>query len=335
MEAVHACWRCARRSTRAPPSGSGAHAGGPCARVQRGPQGQVWPRVPRVRVPPRRPAALRKQLQLQEGPHDPQGGSVACTHALTRTHVPRRTDPIDQIRPRAHARASDTLRWALFMCCCAERPSRASQCTSATPCSRSSSASLRTAKLPRRTTTSAPPARARWRSLVLSSLVRDRWPAPDRVGRQELEVVMGNEHISFVVRTAGSRRGACDRGPADGHGVRADRQDRQPCGRGGLQGPRGPQGLLLPHPGSPLLRLLAHIPSLQGEQRAPTVPAAAPHTPPSSRSSPSKAAWSHVTSASHRPRPPAVRARGRSGHRKELARTKDLWKQRPLGLHCE
>ena len=27
----------------------------------------------------------------------------------------------------------------------------------------------------------------------------NRWPAPDRVGRQELEVVIGNEHISFVV----------------------------------------------------------------------------------------------------------------------------------------
>lgn len=25
------------------------------------------------------------------------------------------------------------------------------------------------------------------------------WPEPDRVGRQELEVVMGNEHISFTV----------------------------------------------------------------------------------------------------------------------------------------
>ena len=26
------------------------------------------------------------------------------------------------------------------------------------------------------------------------------WPAPDRVGRQELEVKMGSEHIHFTVR---------------------------------------------------------------------------------------------------------------------------------------
>ena len=25
------------------------------------------------------------------------------------------------------------------------------------------------------------------------------WPVPDRVGRQELEIVLGNEHISFAV----------------------------------------------------------------------------------------------------------------------------------------
>lgn len=30
------------------------------------------------------------------------------------------------------------------------------------------------------------------------------WPAPDRVGRQELEIVMGNEHISFATTKLGS-----------------------------------------------------------------------------------------------------------------------------------
>ena len=30
------------------------------------------------------------------------------------------------------------------------------------------------------------------------------WPAPDRVGRQELEIVCGNEHISFVTSKIGS-----------------------------------------------------------------------------------------------------------------------------------
>ena len=30
------------------------------------------------------------------------------------------------------------------------------------------------------------------------------WPMPDRVGRQELEIVMGNEHISFTTTKLGS-----------------------------------------------------------------------------------------------------------------------------------
>lgn len=30
------------------------------------------------------------------------------------------------------------------------------------------------------------------------------WPQPDRVGRQELEIVMGNEHISFTTAKIGS-----------------------------------------------------------------------------------------------------------------------------------
>ncbi|KAJ3055163.1 Protein mago nashi 2 [Rhizophlyctis rosea] len=30
------------------------------------------------------------------------------------------------------------------------------------------------------------------------------WPQPDRVGRQELEVVLGNEHISFTTAKIGS-----------------------------------------------------------------------------------------------------------------------------------
>ena len=31
------------------------------------------------------------------------------------------------------------------------------------------------------------------------------WPQPDRVGRQELEIVIGDEHISFTTRKIGSR----------------------------------------------------------------------------------------------------------------------------------
>ena len=30
------------------------------------------------------------------------------------------------------------------------------------------------------------------------------WPQPDRVGRQELEIVIGDEHISFTNRKIGS-----------------------------------------------------------------------------------------------------------------------------------
>jgi hypothetical protein len=30
------------------------------------------------------------------------------------------------------------------------------------------------------------------------------WPEPDRVGRQELEINMGNEHISFVTTKIGA-----------------------------------------------------------------------------------------------------------------------------------
>lgn len=32
----------------------------------------------------------------------------------------------------------------------------------------------------------------------------NNWPEPDRVGRQELEVVVGNEHISFTTAKIGS-----------------------------------------------------------------------------------------------------------------------------------
>ncbi|GMH17815.1 hypothetical protein Nepgr_019656 [Nepenthes gracilis] len=32
----------------------------------------------------------------------------------------------------------------------------------------------------------------------------NKWPEPDGVGRQELEIVMGNEHISFTTSKIGS-----------------------------------------------------------------------------------------------------------------------------------
>ena len=32
----------------------------------------------------------------------------------------------------------------------------------------------------------------------------NKWPEPDRTGRQELEVIMGDEHISFATTKLGS-----------------------------------------------------------------------------------------------------------------------------------
>lgn len=32
-----------------------------------------------------------------------------------------------------------------------------------------------------------------------------KWPEPDQIGRQELEVVIGDEHISFTVSTVANR----------------------------------------------------------------------------------------------------------------------------------
>jgi hypothetical protein len=32
----------------------------------------------------------------------------------------------------------------------------------------------------------------------------NNWPEPDRIGRQELEIVMGNDHISFTTSKIGS-----------------------------------------------------------------------------------------------------------------------------------
>lgn len=40
--------------------------------------------------------------------------------------------------------------------------------------------------------------------LLLCSLDDRDWPMPDRVGRQELEIVLGNEHISFATSKIGA-----------------------------------------------------------------------------------------------------------------------------------
>jgi hypothetical protein len=46
-----------------------------------------------------------------------------------------------------------------------------------------------------------------WYTGVLVQILKEddnQWPEPDRVGRQELEIVMGNEHISFTTSKIGS-----------------------------------------------------------------------------------------------------------------------------------
>ena len=43
--------------------------------------------------------------------------------------------------------------------------------------------------------------------MLCSQLLKEddaNWPMPDRVGRQELEVVMGTDHISFTTTKLGS-----------------------------------------------------------------------------------------------------------------------------------
>ena len=42
-----------------------------------------------------------------------------------------------------------------------------------------------------------------WLVQILKEDVNN-WPEPDRIGRQELEIVMGNEHISFTTSEIGS-----------------------------------------------------------------------------------------------------------------------------------
>ncbi|AES73825.1 protein mago nashi homolog [Medicago truncatula] len=47
-----------------------------------------------------------------------------------------------------------------------------------------------------------------WRRMVSDSEIMKEddhnWPEPNRVGRQELEIVMGNEHISFITTKIGA-----------------------------------------------------------------------------------------------------------------------------------
>jgi protein mago nashi len=68
------------------------------------------------------------------------------------------------------------------------------------------------------------------------------WPEPDRVGRQELEIVIGNEHIAFTTSKIGSLMD--------------------------VQTSKDPEGLrifLLSCSGFEVLRLFSHIIALQNQ----------------------------------------------------------------------
>jgi hypothetical protein len=73
------------------------------------------------------------------------------------------------------------------------------------------------------------------------------WPEPDRVGRQELEIVMGDEHIAFTV--------SC---------INSDSQDRCTCRCAEQQGSGRPACLLLLDPGSEVSGIFSYIVAFQG-----------------------------------------------------------------------
>uniref|UniRef100_A0A8C8EPN5 Protein mago nashi homolog n=1 Tax=Oncorhynchus tshawytscha TaxID=74940 RepID=A0A8C8EPN5_ONCTS len=72
------------------------------------------------------------------------------------------------------------------------------------------------------------------------------WPPPDRVGRQELEIVIGDEHISFTTSKIGSLIDV----------------NQSNCV---FQGPRRPPCVLLPGPGSEMSCLQSHRATLQDQ----------------------------------------------------------------------
>lgn len=78
----------------------------------------------------------------------------------------------------------------------------------------------------------------------MASNTRDReddskWPQKNKDGRQELEIRLGNDHISFEVRSGeGVHETTADR--------LADGQDRLARGRDRIRRPRGPPRVLLP-----------------------------------------------------------------------------------------
>lgn len=94
-------------------------------------------------------------------------------------------------------------------------------------------------------------------SLILPREDDSKWPEKNKDGRQELEIRLGNEHISFEV---------C---PPDHDALKTanatlDSQDWITSRRHGICGSRRASGFLLSCPRSQSSCILAHLPSFQG-----------------------------------------------------------------------
>ena len=84
-----------------------------------------------------------------------------------------------------------------------------------------------------------------------------KWPEKNRDGRQELEIRMGNEHISFEVRDLLSTKAINLANPI------IDCEDWLSCRCHRIVGSRRLKGVLLPRPGSKGSSILADIFTLQ------------------------------------------------------------------------
>ena len=99
-------------------------------------------------------------------------------------------------------------------------------------------------------------------SLILPREDDSKWPEKNKDGRQELEIRLGNEHISFEV---------C---PPDHETLKTadavqDSQNRITSRRYGICGSRRAPGFLLPRPRSQGSCLFAHLAPLQGMDSLP------------------------------------------------------------------
>jgi hypothetical protein len=91
-----------------------------------------------------------------------------------------------------------------------------------------------------------------------------KWPQKNKDGRQELEIRLGSEHISFEVRTSLSSSPSILTLP--------DCQNRLTPGCSGLIRSRGSSRLLLPRPGSESSCLFVNLAPFQGKSCADLLP---------------------------------------------------------------